>query len=112
MKELRKSDIVIFNQSSGSGSFVKVEDKGVFFMPAKKGMRLKGLKTPIRKGERFIFLDYEVLKMSSPRIIRIDLLREETGEKCHLSENDLRNYFSYCETGSMIMPQSVTLNES
>jgi hypothetical protein len=77
-------------------------------MPAKKGMRLEGVKKPVRNGERFIYVDYELLKIETPRVIRIDLIREETGEKCHLSENDLNRYFSYCETGSMIMPQNIS----
>ena len=110
MKELRKSDVISFNRESGFGSFVKVENKGIFFMPAKKGMRLEGIKKPIRKGERFIFLEYEVLRKATPRIIRIDLLREETGEKCHLSENDLNKYFSYCEAGSSLTPSTLKNN--
>ena len=110
IKELRKSDVITFNGESGFGSFVKVENKGIFFMPAKKGMRLEGIKKPIRKGERFVFIDYEVLNKSIHRIIRIDLLREETGEKCHLSENDLNKYFCYCETGSNLIPNKLEVS--
>tara|TARA_Y100000114_G_C11655946_1_gene276605 strand:+ start:335 stop:664 length:330 start_codon:yes stop_codon:yes gene_type:complete len=109
MKELRKSDVIVFNRESGFGSFVKVENKGIFFMPAKKDMRLNGEKKPIRKGERFVFLGYKVLRKFTPRIIRMDLLREETGEKCHLSENDLK-YFSYCETISFLSPNTLQVN--
>jgi hypothetical protein len=99
-RELKKGDLVIFNRKSGSGSFVKVVDKGLYFMPAKKDMRLDGLKFPIRQNEVFVYMGYKVLYKSldiveNDRVIKINLLRETTNQVCSLSENDLHNYFSY-----------------
>jgi len=95
-KELKKGDLVIFNKKSGTGSFVKVNDKGLYFMPAKKDMRLDGIKLPIRQNEVFVYTGYKVLDVTKKsRVIKINLLRESTNQLCSLSENDLHNYFSY-----------------
>ena len=95
IKELKQSDILVFKEDSGSGSFVKVEMKGNYFMPAKKGLRLEGKSKPIRKYEKFTYIDYEVLKRETPRVLRMSLLRQSTGEKCFISETDLFKYFAY-----------------
>jgi len=95
-RELKKGDLVIFNRKSGSGSFVKVLDKGLYFMPAKKDMRLEGLKFPIRQNEVFVYTGYKVLDIAkNDRVIKINLIRESTNQICSLSENDLHNYFNY-----------------
>lgn len=95
-RELKKGDLVIFNKKSGAGSFVKVNEKGLYFMPAKKDMRLDGLKFPIRQYEVFVYMGYKVLDVTkNNRVIKINLLRESTNQICSLSENDLHNYFNY-----------------
>ena len=100
-KELKASDVLVFNKESGSGSFVKVVGKGNYFMPAKKGLRLEGNKKPIVRNEKFVYIDYEVLKRESPRTVRIGLVRVLTGEKCYISENDLDRYFIYSQDQSL-----------
>ena len=106
-RELKPSDVVVFNSESGTGSFVKVKNKGIYFMPAKKGLRLEGEVKPISKGERFIYIDYEILKRESPRILRMSLMRQNSGEKCFISENDLFNYFAYSKDQNVNNKESI-----
>lgn len=96
-RELRQGDLVSFKKKSGSGSFVKVENKGYYFMPAKIDMRLEGEdKKPIQKNEIFVYSGYKLLLTEEDkRAVRISLVRETTGQLCFISENDLHNYFNF-----------------
>tara|TARA_Y100000310_G_scaffold207810_1_gene208330 strand:- start:2699 stop:3013 length:315 start_codon:yes stop_codon:yes gene_type:complete len=97
-KEIRKSDIIVFNKKSGCASFVNVLRKGNYFMPAKINMHLNGIKSAISYLEKFVFVNFEILKENAPRILRIELLRINTGETCFISENDMFRYFSLDES--------------
>jgi hypothetical protein len=96
-KEIRKSDIIVFNRKTGSASFVNVLKKGNYFMPSKINMNLNGVKLVISYLEKFVFVSFETLKENAPRILRIELLRIDTGETCFISENDMCRYFALDE---------------
>lgn len=93
-KEVRQSDIIFFKAPTGTGSVVSVDGKGKYFMPAKKGLRLKGDKKPIVRGESFVFLGYEVLKAKkNHRIIRVELSRLHDRSIFYIEEHFLCTHF-------------------
>tara|TARA_B100001989_G_C24321753_1_gene355522 strand:- start:287 stop:619 length:333 start_codon:yes stop_codon:yes gene_type:complete len=93
--EIRKGDVILFNQESGRGSFVNIKNKGIYFMPAKKQTRLDGQKLPIKKNEPFIFLGSEILNVSgSYRMLKVMLTRMKTNQTCFITEYHLHQYFS------------------
>jgi|TARA_B100000902_G_C27106159_1_gene811250 hypothetical protein len=93
--EIRKGDIIIFNSKSGSGSFVYLRNKGNYFMPAKRELRLDGQKLPIKLNEPFVYLGSEVLETKgATRMVRISLTRLKTNQACIVNEYHLHKYFS------------------
>jgi hypothetical protein len=92
--EIKEGDIIIFKSKSGSASFVKVDDKGIYFKPAKEGMNLDGIKFPIKRNEAFVYNNVKVLEVKGAcRVLRIELTRLKTGQSCYLSEDHFHNYF-------------------
>jgi hypothetical protein len=99
--EIRKGDVIVFNSKSGTGSFVNLKNKGIYFMPAKKETRLDGQKFPIKRNEAFIFSGYELLEAKgSTRTTKIILTRVITNQTCFISEYYLHKYFSKPENSS------------
>ena len=93
--EIRSGDIVIFKEKSGKGSFVQLDNNDIYFVPAKKEMRLSGKKMPIRRNEAFVFSGSTVLETKgSTRIVKINLTRLKTGQTCYVSEFNLHKYFA------------------
>ena len=99
--ELKKGDLVFFKENHGQGSVVKIKSKGLYFMPAKFGMRISGEKSPIAKFEKFVFNDYVVQKKTNKRIIKCNLTRISDGTQFAISENELYNYF--CKTNNSFL---------
>jgi hypothetical protein len=92
--EVKENDILTFSSSTGSGSVVKTQNHGYYFMPAKSGMRLKGIKSPILKNERFVFSNYRVQKADADgRIIKLILTRLHDGTNFAISEYFFHRYF-------------------
>jgi|11_taG_2_1085331.scaffolds.fasta_scaffold00057_54 hypothetical protein len=92
--EIKENDVLIFPGSNGSGSVVKTQKHGYYFMPAKYGMRLKGVKSPIQKNERFVFSSYRVQKADAEgRIIKCILTRLDDGTNFAVSEYFFHRYF-------------------
>lgn len=92
-RELKQGDTVVFNGKDGSGSFVKLQNKGFYFSPSKEEMQLKGEYFPIENLEKFTYKNYKILNGRNPRVIKIYLIRNSTGHMCQISENDLFNNF-------------------
>lgn len=93
--ELRKGDIVIFNESSGSASFTAIKEKGSYFTPALKQTRLNGISLPIKKNEPFIYAGYKLLHSEGcNRTTRIEFTRVKTNQTCYLSEFCMHKYFA------------------
>lgn len=93
-KEIKTADIVFFKQPTGTGSVVKVPDKGKYFMPAKKSLRLKGDKKPIVFGESFVVLSYDVINFSpGKRTIKIEMSRLQDSSIFSIEEHFLMQYF-------------------
>jgi hypothetical protein len=93
--EIRKGDIIIFNSVSGSGSFVSIKNKGNYFMPAKKEIRLDGQKLPVKRNEPFIYVGSELLEAKgATRMVKIILTRIKTNQECALNEYQLHRYFA------------------
>lgn len=93
-KELRTGDTLVFRGKNGSGSFVKIPNKGFYFSPAKENMQLKGEDFPISHLEKFTYKAYKILNGKSPRSIKLFIVRNSTGHMCQISENDLFRNFS------------------
>ena len=100
--EVRNGDSVYFIGNTGEGSVVKTENHGRYFMPAKIGMRIKGVKSPIMKMERFIFADSKVQKVDGcERIIKCFLTRIEDSTVFAVSERQLHRYFGKSNESSL-----------
>lgn len=100
--EVRSGDAIVFNKQTGKGSVVLTEGKGNFFMPAKIGMRIKGIKKPIARNEEFIFGGSVVQSSSgNSRIVKCKLLRLSDNTNFYISEMDLWNYFSKSSRSSL-----------
>jgi len=98
LKELKSGEIILFKGKTGSASFTKINDKGIYFTPRKKGLQLEGTRKPIIQYEKFIFNGSEVLhSQGSTRTVKIFLTRIETGEHCFATEGQLWQYFTYSE---------------
>jgi len=92
--EVRNGDRVYFNGKNGEGSVVKTEDNHSYFMPARIGMRLKGVKKPIIKNEAFIMSNSEVQKVDKcKRVVKIMLTRAFDGEEFAISESQFMQFF-------------------
>ena len=100
--EVRNGDTIIFNKGTGKGSVVLTEGKGNYFMPAKLGMRIKGIKKPIVKNEEFIY-NGSIVQSSSgkDRIVKCKLLRLSDNVSFAVSEFDLWNYFSKLDRSNL-----------
>ena len=92
--EVKKGDRIIFKASTGKGSVVRTENKGYYFMPAKFGMRISGLKSPISKNEVFILNDFEVQSYENKRVVKCVLTRCKDNVQFALNENEFIKYFS------------------
>lgn len=93
--EIRTGDIILFKNKTGTGSVVLTENNGNYFMPAKIGMRIKGLKKPIQRSEEFIFNGSVVQATSgTTRVVKCELLRISDNTNFFVSEFDLMSYFS------------------
>jgi hypothetical protein len=100
--ELRNGDTVYFIRNSGEGSVVKTESHGRYFMPAKIGMRIKGIKNPIMKFEKFIFTNSRVQKSEGcERIVKCYLTRIEDSTIFAISERQLHKYFGKSNESSL-----------
>jgi len=100
--EVKENDILTFSGASGSGSVVKTQQHGYYFMPAKIGMRLKGIKSPILKNERFVFTSYRVQKADSEgRIIKCILTRLSNGTNFAVSEDFFHRYFKKIDLSNL-----------
>jgi len=100
--EVKENDIMIFSSPTGTGSVVKTENHGYYFMPAKIGMRLKGKKSPILKNERFVFTNYRVQKADSGgRIIKCILTRLSNGTNFAISEDFFHRYFKKIDLSNL-----------
>lgn len=92
--EVRINDRILFKAKTGSGSVVKTESHGYYFMPAKIGMRLKGIKKPIERNEIFILNNVQVQEASgTDRIVKCQLTRINDGIQFSISEDSLIRYF-------------------
>ena len=93
--EVRCGDLIVFKGKTGTGSVVFTQNKGNYFMPAKIGMRIKGVKKPIEKYEEFILNDSVVQSVSGTnRIVKCTLIRKSDNSHFYVSEFDLMQYFS------------------
>mgnify|MGYP006892426384 CR=1 FL=1 len=100
--EVRNGDTVYFIGNSGSGSVVKTENHGRYFMPAKVGMRIKGEKSPISNMEKFIFTNSTIQKVDgSERIIKCLLTRIEDSTVFAISESQMHRYFGKSNESSL-----------
>jgi len=92
--EIRCGDTILFKNKTGSGSVVFTPNNGNYFMPAKIGMRLKGIKKPIEKYEEFILNDSVVQSVhGNSRVIKCTLIRKSDNCQFFISEFDLMQYF-------------------
>jgi len=100
--EVKANDIIVFSGASGSGSVVKTAHHGYYFMPAKEGMRLKGIKSPIMKNERFVFTSFRVQKADSEgRIIKCILTRLSNGTNFAISEDFFHRFFNKIDLSNL-----------
>jgi hypothetical protein len=100
--EVRNGESVYFMGKTGSGSVVKTEFHGRYFMPAKVGMRIKGEKKPIIKWEKFIFNSSRVQKAEgTERIVKCFLTRVSDSTVMAISEKQFMQYFSKSEQSSL-----------
>ena len=100
--EVRNGDAIYFNKKTGKGSVVLTGGKGNYFMPAKSGMRIKGIKKPIVENEEFIFNGSTVQSSSGKsRIVKCKLLRLSDNTMFYVSEFNLWNYFSKSSRSSL-----------
>ena len=84
--EVKKGDRIIFKAGNGKGSVVMTKNKGNYFMPAKFGMRIDGLKSPIGQSEVFVINNFEVQKFENKHIVKCTLTRCKDCIQFHLSE--------------------------
>ena len=92
--EVRNGDRVYFNGKNGEGSVVTTESHGNYFMPARLGMRIKGIKKPISKYEAFTMVSSKVQKVDKcERIVKIFLTRTLDGEEFAISETQFMQFF-------------------
>jgi len=100
--EIRQGDTILFKEKTGKGSVVFTSSNGNYFMPAKVGMRIKGVKKPIAKNEEFIFNGSTVQATSgTSRIVKCELLRLSDNISFFVSEMDLMSYFSKSDKSSL-----------
>ena len=100
--EIRQGDTILFKEKTGKGSVVFTSNNGNYFMPAKVGMRIKGIKKPIEKNEEFIFNGSTVQAASgTSRIVKCELLRLSDNISFFVSEMDLMAYFSKSDKSSL-----------
>lgn len=92
--EIKNGDALYFKGKTGSGSVVKTENHGRYFMPAKIGMRIKGEIKPIEEHERFILQSSKVQMVDGPsRIIKCFLVRISDNTVVAISEQQMMQYF-------------------
>ena len=100
--EIRQGDSILFKEKTGKGSVVFTSSKGNYFMPAKVGMRIKGLKKPIAKNEEFIFNGSTVqAACGTSRVVKCELLRLSDNVSFFVSEMDLMSYFAKSNRSSL-----------
>lgn len=100
--EIRQGDSILFKEKTGKGSVVFTSNNGNYFMPAKIGMRIKGIKKPIIKNEEFIFNGSTVQAASGfSRVVKCELLRLCDNTNFYISEMDLMTYFSKSNRSSL-----------
>ena len=100
--EIRQGDSILFKEKTGKGSVVFTTNNGNYFMPAKIGMRIKGIKKPIAKNEEFIFNGSTVQAASGiSRVVKCELLRLSDNTSFYVSEMDLMTYFSKSNKSSL-----------
>ena len=100
--EIRQGDAILFKEKTGKGSVVFTTGNGNYFMPAKIGMRIKGIKKPIVKNEEFIFNGSTVQAASgTSRIVKCELLRLSDNTSFFVSEMDLMSYFAKSNKSSL-----------
>ena len=95
--EVKKGDKIIFNSDNGRGSIVKIKNKGFHFMPAKIGMRLNGIISPIGKLEIFIVSDFKWFKFEDEYITNCYVTRCKDNTSFLISDRNLQRYFSKTE---------------
>ena len=100
--EIRQGDTILFKEKTGKGSVVFTSSNGNYFMPAKVGMRIKGIKKPIVKNEEFIFNGSTVQAASATsRVVKCELLRLSDNNIFYISEMDLMAYFAKSNRSSL-----------
>jgi len=100
--EVRSGDRVYFNGKNGEGSVVATENHGNYFMPARTGMRIKGVKKPISKYESFTMASSEVQKVDKcKRTVKIILTRTLDGEEFAISESQFMQFFTKRDESSL-----------
>lgn len=99
--EVKKGDRIIFKSGNGKGSVVKVKNKGFYFMPAKIGMRLNGVKSPIGNSELFVITDFVVLKYEGEYLVNCHLTRCKDSTQFIVNERNLQRYFSKINQSSL-----------
>jgi len=100
--EIRQGDTILFKEKTGKGSVVFTSNRGNYFMPAKVGMRIKGIKKPIAAHEEFIFSGSTVQAASgSSRVVKCELLRLSDNESFFISEMNLMSYFAKSDKSSL-----------
>ena len=91
--EIKKGDKIIFKAGNGKGSVVFTKNKGNYFMPAKFGMRIDGIKSPIGKYESFIINNFTTQKFENKYIVKCTLTRCKDYVQFQISEDQLfRNF--------------------
>ena len=110
--EIKNGDVVLFTGKTGTASFTTLKDKGTYFMPAKKGMRLDGYKIPILKNEPFIYNGYtELGEERKSCIVKINITRLKTNQICSLSYYNFQKYFSLTEDPRGFLERSYYENQ-
>ena len=100
--EIRQGDTILFKEKTGKGSVVFTSSNGNYFMPAKVGMIIKGIKKPIVKLEEFIFNGSTVQAASgTSRVVKCELLRLSDNVSFFISEMDLMAYFAKSNKSSL-----------
>lgn len=99
--EAKKGDKIVFSAASGRGSVVSIRNKGFYFMPAKTGMKLNGIKKPIGKFEMFIITDIQVKKFEKHHIVNCHLTRFKDNTSFIVCNKSLQRYFSKINSSSL-----------
>ncbi len=92
--EVRNGDRVYFGGKTGEGSVVATENHGNYFMPARIGIRIKGIKNPISRDEAFTMVSSKVQKVDKcERIVKVMLTRTLDGKEFAISESHFMQFF-------------------